>query len=238
MSGELYGLSGPRGRVASPPTPATGQGAGDLIDLGKLFSGGLIGALLGGGQTVEVPDGMSAGDYLAALMGLRWMQMDDFADEQLAIRDQVALLSQLEDTGSSYANGSGALVNVGKVAFNNPLGPEKGCQLVNGGWLLGDYGRWDIEARMAFSYTIGPGGIGWQIRVYRPDGTLYSYQHDGHTDSNSNTRGMHTSVVVPTAGYRVEVWITTLVIGRATIGGAENTRLTVNHITRSIENPN
>ena len=233
MSGELYGLSGPGQRFYQQPPQRPGGDLGQSLNLAQSIAQQIAQALLGGGIFDLGDDPLGAA---ANLLGLRWLQMDDFEDGQLALRDRLDLLSQLEDTGSSYADGQNAIVNLGKVPFDRPLGPQKGCQLVNGGWVLGDQGRWDIYARMAFSFTIGPGGIGWQIRVYAPNGTLFSYQVDSYTDAASNTSGMHTSVVVPGPGYRVEVWITTLVAGRATIGGSQNTRLTVNHITRDISN--
>lgn len=239
MSGELYGLSGPGQRVSSPPPQSTEAGESGLIDLGSMFSGGLIGALLGGGGSPLIPEGMNPIDFLASLMGLRWDQVDAIEDGQLGLVDRVDLLSALEDRGSAYASGQGELINTGRVPFNHPVGPMKGVRLENSGFTLLKRGAWDIEARLAFSYTLAPGGgaQSWEIRVYRPDGTLFSRQVDGSNEANANTRGMFSTVVVPDENYRVEVWITQLIAVRATIGGPENNRFTVKHISDSIENP-
>ncbi|MEJ9078608.1 hypothetical protein WKY82_09325 [Gordonia malaquae] len=170
-------------------------------------------------------------------LGILGGRMDDFVDGQLELNDRTDLLSPLLDYGSCFANGSGEISQIGRVPFNQKVGPMTGCRLESNGIVLEDQGLWQINARLAFSYTIGGGAQTWRIRVYRPNGTLFSEQLDYSSESNENTREMLTTVVVPDAGYRVEVWITALIIGRATIGGPQNNRLTVQHISRSTEFP-
>ncbi|WP_411815477.1 hypothetical protein [Gordonia sp. SND2] len=237
MSGELYGLAGPDQRRYQTPPPTADQGSG--TDLATGVAQQFVRTLLGNAD-VDVPADDPFG-FLAALLGIRWDKMDSFEDGQLALLDRVDLLSPLQDFGSCYAPGSGDLINLGKVPFSKQVGPMDGCQLVNAGIVLNDKGLWEICVRLAFSYTIGGGGIGWEIRTYAPGGGgssgIFSVQRDYVVDSQTTMREITTTVVVPDPGYRVEVWITTLVLGRATTGGPENNRFSVKHITRSAVNP-
>lgn len=188
--------------------------------------------------------GVGGGVLGGALSGIadffsgRWEDVDTVVDGQLDLNDRVDLLSPLQDYGSCYASGSGNLINTGKVPFNKAIGPMTNCHLASSGIVLEDKGLWDVRARLAFSFTIGGGGIAWEIRVVKDsDGSLFSVQKDYVTDPGSCTREINTTVVVPDAGYRAEVWITTLVLGRATVGGPSQNRLTAQHITRSTVNP-
>ena len=235
MSGELFGLSsGPR-TAYTPGSGSQGDDTGTGTDAASNIAAKIVKTLLGGGALPDLGDDPFG--KLEQLLGLRWAQMDGFEDGQLALTDRVDLLSALEDRGSCYAAGSGALINTGRVPFNSPVGPMQGVRLESGGWTLLAPGAWDIEARLAFSWTVGGGGQVWQVRTYRPNGTLFSVQTDADTNNGENTRGISTTVVVPDVGYRVEVWITTLVIGRSTFGGPDNNRFTVKHITNSVVNP-
>ncbi|MCF8605165.1 hypothetical protein L5I01_17565 [Gordonia sp. HY442] len=171
------------------------------------------------------------------------------ADETQALRENVEqleikqedlnnrqdLLSPLEDFGSCFANGQGNLINTGVVPFNQQVGPMTGCHLENNQIVLDDFGLWTLQARLSFSYTVvpGQGGIAWEIRTVSPSGGIFDRQYDVVDHMGSTTRPIDTSVVVPTAGYRVEVRITSLAPVRATIGGKENNRFTVHHISRS-----
>ena len=218
---------------------------GEMNGLLGLMQNNFFFQILGGFTSAisAVTDGItSIVEAITGIFGGTLADLDQWSsaieDGQLALNDQVELLSPLQDYGSAYADGSGAVVNAGNpVRFNHQIGPAIGCHLSNGRWYFEDKGLWDIRARVCFSYTIGGGGQGWQIRVYRPDGTLFSYQHDGSSESGSNTREMNTTVVIPEAGYYAQVWITDLIVGRSTIGGPVYTRFTVQHISRSTVNP-
>lgn len=155
-------------------------------------------------------------------------------DGQLDLNGRVDLLSPLQEYGSCYAAGQGDLINTGRVPFNRQIGPMTGCHL----WpemnaiVLDSPGLWDIRARLGFSWTIGGNAVRWHIRVVSPQGTIFHQTFDRSAMSAVNHREINTSVVVPSVGYFVEVWIDALEIGRATLGGPENNRLTVQHITR------
>ncbi len=194
------------------------------------------------GGLVKALQGVYAGaigwlNSLSSMFAGKWDQLETVTDGQLELNDRVDLLSPLQDYGSCYASGSGNLINTGRVPFNKQIGPMIGCHLDSNGIVLEEEGLWDIRARLAFSWTIGGGAQTWRIRVYRPDGSLFSEQLDYSSESNENTREMNTSVVVPAPNYRVEVWITALIALRATIGGPQHNRFTVQHITRDTSFP-
>lgn len=166
----------------------------------------------------------------------RWS--NDIVDGQLALNESVDLLSPLQDYGSCYAKGVGGLVTMGKVPFNQQIGPMTGCHLASNGIVLDDKGLWDIRARLWFSYTLSPlnGVINWEIRIVKDsDGSIFSVQRDQVEDTAVNSREINTTVVIPSAGYRAEVWVTNLAAARAVQGGSELNRLTAQHITRSTD---
>ncbi len=234
---QLPGATGGiRRKMTKRPTGTTGGNF--FLDMVGGIIRSIMGIFLPGGSGVPgMPSGMNPLEFLSDLMGMRWEQLDTVTDGQLELNDRTDLLSPLLDYGSCFANGSGGISQIGRVPFNQKVGPMNGCRLESNGIVLEDQGLWQINARLAFSWTIGPGAQTWRIRVYRPNGTLFSEQLDYSSESNENTREMLTTVVVPDAGYRVEVWITELIIGRATIGGPQNNRLTVQHISRSTDFP-
>ena len=216
-----------------------GDADSELFGAFSDFNNGLVSTLtdvLTGAGSMVLGGAM---ELLRDLMSLRWSQVDEIADGQLALNGQVELLSPLQDYGSAYALGSsGVLVNnTGKAPFDRQVGPMTGCHLASGGIVLDDYGLWDIRCRMAFSWIeILSNKIGWEIRVVRnSDGAIFSQQKDYVSDANSTTREIVTTVVIPNDGhkYRVESHITSLAAGREVLGGPAQNRLTVQHITRS-----
>ena len=178
-------------------------------------------------------------ELLRDLMSLRWSQVDEIADGQLALNGQVELLSPLQDYGSVYALGSSGVlvVSTGTAPFDRQVGPMTGCHMASGGIVLDDYGLWDIRCRMAFSWIeILSDKIEWEVRVVRhSDGAVFSQQKDYVRDPESTTREIVTTVVIPNDGYkyRVEAYISMLAPGREVFGGPAQNRLTVQHITRS-----
>lgn len=177
-------------------------------------------------------------DPFAALFGSRPI-VEKVTDGQMDLLDRIDLLAPLLDYGSCFADGQGGILNNGRVPFNRQIGPMTGCELVNDAIVLEEEGLWDINARLGFSYTLAPGGglIQWRVSVYRPNGTVFSRTLDEVNHGGVTHRQISTSVVVPGPGYRVEVWITYLIAGRATTGGPEENRLTVQHKSLSTDHP-
>lgn len=175
---------------------------------------------------------------IADLFSARWGQVDSLADGQEALNERADLLSALEDFGAVYAPGSGGILNTGKIPFNQQIGPMKGCHRASNGIVLDEPGLWKIDCRSAFSFTISPGGgeVAWQVRVVNDStGAVFSTRVDQFNDMSSQTRQMSFPIVVPTAGYRVEAHVTTLIVGRALQGGPAWNGLSAHHISHSTE---
>lgn len=157
----------------------------------------------------------------------------DIRDGQLDLNNRTGLLSPLLDYGSAYANTVAGIFNKGQVGFTNQIGPMQGCRLVNGRIRLGDQGLWDIRCQLWIdSIAVVSGMVEWEIRVLRPDGSTFSFQRTRLDSRDIFSSTNITSVVVPDAGYQVQIFITEMAPGRGAIGGPGLNRLTVQHISR------
>ncbi|WP_336819033.1 hypothetical protein [Gordonia sp. MMO-8] len=229
-------LPGATGGVRKAMTPRPKNPITLFTDLVK----GIVRAIMGNwipNEIIVIPGDVNPLQYLSHLMGIRWAQVDTIQEGVDDLKGRFDLMSPYEDRGSAYADGSGSIVNVGKVSFNNKIGESKGCDLINGGWLLYDAGSWRVLARVAPSFTIGGGSVGWEIRCFREDGSFYRAKRYENSNSGAHTTDLSGTFTVPGPNYRIEVWITDLIIGRATRGGSTLTELSVDHISRSIVNP-
>ncbi|MCJ0906215.1 hypothetical protein [Rhodococcus sp. ARC_M6] len=159
--------------------------------------------------------------------------IEEIRDGQLDLNNEVGLLSPLQDYGSAYANTSAGISAVGQFSFTNQIGPMKKCHLSGGRIILDDLGLWDIQCKIWVDWT-GLGGVTeWEIRVLRPDGSIFSRSRTRMEDKEIFSSLDVTSVVVPAAGYQVQVYINVLAAGRGVIGGPTLNRLTVKHISRN-----
>lgn len=235
-------LPGATGGLRTRMTPRPKQST--PLDLFSSIVKAIVRAIMGGftpGGT-DVP-GMPAGAnplaFLSDLMGQRWDQLDEVADGQLDLNDRTDLLSPLLDYGSAYASTASDITNTGQYAYDYQIGPMRSCYIWHGRIILLDKGLWDIRARIFISFTVSPIGhdVGWEVRVLRPDGSIFSSTEDVFTSPSSQTREINTSVVVPDAFYQVQVFVKTLLVGRGINGGPNRSRLTVQHISRDTSNP-
>lgn len=168
-----------------------------------------------------------------------------FQDGQVALKSRLDLLSTLLDYGSCYMDAKGGFLefglNSGTMPFVNQLGPMKGCELYDDGIRLLDKGLWDIRAQLTFGWNalaVGSGHVEWRVRVYRPDGALFSEQI-GHTwNVREHSATIVSSVVVPEPNYVVKVEISWIHGSRQIWGGPANNRLVVQHISRKIDDGN
>ncbi|AZA08691.1 hypothetical protein [Corynebacterium pseudopelargi] len=165
-----------------------------------------------------------------------------FQDGQLALKNRLDLLSPLLDYGSAYMKEQGGFLqfgnNHGRMRFDQQLGPMRGCELVDGGIRLLDKGLWDIRAQLAFggnALGLGAGYVKWMVRVYRPDGSLFSEQVGVEDNQNTITSTIVSSVVVPEPEYTVIVEVAWIHGSRLLLGGPSNTRLVVQHISRKTD---
>ena len=168
------------------------------------------------------------------LLNLLKDRADAFEDGQIELNGRTDLLSPLLDYGSAYMDTSGGFSNVGQAWFVHQVGPMQKCHLDQGRIILEEEGLWDIRASMWFDSTGLGGGVGWNVRVLRPNGTLFSEKMEYFDDTKARSALSISSVVVPAAGYQVQVYVTVIAATRGIIGGVQRNRLTVQHISRDI----
>ena len=164
-----------------------------------------------------------------------------YRDGQVGLENRLDLLSPLLDYGSAYMHAKGGFLmfgqNYGVMPFENQIGPMRNCELYDSGIRLGRAGLWDIRCQMAFSHNalgVGNGRIEWAIRVYRPDGQLYSEQVAVESNVWAKTSTIVSSVVVPAPGFVVKAEIAWIHGSRQIYGGPRNNRLVVQHISNDV----
>ena len=173
--------------------------------------GGIFGSIVGAGKTVR--------------------------DGQDELTSRADLLSPLLDYCSmSTPPGSGdALKGTGRVPFSYQIGPRRGATPVDGMIRLDDKGLWDLRAMVTASWVAVGGETRVYLRVIQPDGqTVFSEQGYYTSTLSSHSATVVSSVVVPEPGYYVDVWVTASA-GRGWWTGPQWTRLTAQHISRSVE---
>ena len=173
--------------------------------------GGIFGSIVGAGKTVR--------------------------DGQDELTHRADLLSPLLDycSASTPPGGGNALVGTGRMPFTYQIGPSRGATLDGGRIRLEDQGLWDLRAMVTASWiAVAGGNLRAYLRVLRPDGTIFSEQGFYASTTSSQTMTLVSSVVVPEPGYYVDVWA----VAAPTRGwwtGPQWTRLSVQHISRSVE---
>lgn len=205
--------------------------------------GDLQGAL--GKLQTGVRDGFLAGiaDALRGVVRAPLFQgvADAFEDGQVALKNRLDLLSPLLDYGSAYMDAQGGFLqfgdNHGIMPFTNQIGPMRNCELHDNGIRLLAPGLWDVRCQMAYGNNalgVGNGTVEWYIRVYGPDGALFSEQVGLEANVWTKTSTIVSSVVVPEAGYVVKVEVKWIHGSRKLLGGPRNNRLVVQHISNRV----
>lgn len=140
----------------------------------------------------------------ATLQGMRWDQVDDLQDETQKLLGVIGY-------GCWYAESDITdFVSASKVDFDQQIGPAVGCSNSGSGTVtLESKGLWRIDALINVDSRIfGDSNVQMEIRVYQPDGTtLHSSKLWRGIDDGRITMQNIMSVVVPTSGYKVEVWV-------------------------------
>ena len=203
--------------------------------LGNLL-GGFFGVMTGifTGALSVIPSWFPAGAHQFA---------QQIRDGQRDLNDRTDLLSPLLDYCSVSSNpGSGEhRVSNNRFPFTYQIGPTRGVTNMGDGRLrLDDKGLWDLRAMVTASWMslIGDSQMQVFLRVIKPDGGLHSvYSEQGYymKTTNNVTMTVVSSVVIPEPGYFVDVYI----IGPGDRGywaGPKWNRLTVQHISREVEN--
>ncbi|WP_052060170.1 hypothetical protein [Rhodococcoides fascians] len=159
------------------------------------------------------------------------------AIEQEELNGRQDLLSPLLDYGSVYMNGATAIAGPMTLPFSNQVGPMRGCELSGRRIRLLDRGLWDIRCQVWLNEVPAPGLTGvvnWEVRVLRPDLSLYSVQAQTNETQRPYSQTAVASVVVPEAGYFVEAYLSFIASFRSMRGGVNFNRLTVQHISRDV----
>ncbi|WP_052083211.1 hypothetical protein [Rhodococcoides fascians] len=158
------------------------------------------------------------------------------AIEQEDLNHRQDLLSPLLDYGSAYMNHTNPRWSGQPLPFTNQVGPMRGCRLEGGRIVLESEGLWDIRCQLFFDFVSTlTGHIWWEIRVLRPDNSLYTFVMAQMDDQRPVTMTNVASVVVPEPDYKVEAVVINLASTRGLQGGVHKNRLTVQHISRDTQ---
>ena len=153
--------------------------------------------------------------------------------------ERADLLDPIMDFGQSYMPTGLNFSGTGKLPFRNQRGPARGVRIENDGIRLLGQGAWQISCSIMASWVLAISGVAiWaEIRCYRPDGTLYTYQrHRTGTDSH-HTIDFSADFVVPDPNYFVSVHIATAASARQFYGGWAVTRLAAKRWSSQFINP-
>lgn len=191
-----------------------------------------------GGIGQAISDGLNG--IFGGIFGAVGQAMKPVRDGQQDLEDRTDLLSPLLDyrSVSTTPTGGDAMHGAGTMPFNFQIGPFRGVGKGTNELVLQDKGLWDLRAQVTASWT---GNIlGQQLQVYlrvlRPDGSVFSEQAHYAETRNSITIPIVSSVCVPAAGYKVDVYVWAQDGNRGWWSGPKWTRLTAQHISRTVEN--
>lgn len=186
-----------------------------------------------------------SGNPLAALsdlMSLRWDQADRHDNAIADLQDQAQVLEGIIGHASAYmASSPGTTTSPARMPFTTQSGPLVGVEnLGDGRWRLLSKGSWDLSAQVEFwGGTLMPPGTFMRIVTRDPSGGVYHRRAAKASSSDNVTLTNVTNVVVPAAGYTVEVeaW-TSALLGvpgatfRGISGGFETTGLYIRKVSQ------
>ena len=153
--------------------------------------------------------------------------------------ERADLLDPIMDFGQSYIPTGLNFKGTGKLPFRNQRGPARGVRIENDGIRLLGQGAWQISCCVRPSWILAISGtlVDVEIRCYRPDGTLYTYQK--FTTATEGTHNLESSAdfVVPEPNYFVSVHVTKAPSSRQFYGGWAVTRLAAKRWSSQFINP-
>lgn len=165
--------------------------------------------------------------------------IDHLVESEKEFQERLDVLDPIMDFGQSYMPTGLNFSGTGKLPFRNQRGPARGVRIENDGIRLLGAGAWQISCSIMASWVLAISGIAiWaEIRCYRPDGTLHTYQrHRTGTDSH-HTIDFSADFVVPDPNYFVSVHITKAASSREFPGGWAITRLAAKRWSSQFINP-
>ena len=149
------------------------------------------------------------------------------------------LLDPIMDFGQSYMPSGFNFKGTGKLPFRNQRGPARGVRIENDGIRLLGKGAWQIACCVRPSWILAISGtiVDVEIRCYRPDGTLYTYQKFTTATEGTHNLEISADFVVPEPNYFVSAHVTKAPSSRQFYGGWAITRLAAKRWSSQFINP-
>ena len=165
--------------------------------------------------------------------------IDRLVKSEQDLKDRMDLLDPIMDFGQSYMPTGLNFKGTGRLPFRNQRGPARGVRIENDGIRLLGEGAWQITCSFKPSWVLAISGsyVYAELRCYRPDGSLYTYQrhHDSSEWDHSITFGA--DFVTPEPNYFVALHITEAASSRQFYGGWAITRLSAKRWSSQFINP-
>ena len=153
--------------------------------------------------------------------------------------ERADLLDPIMDFGQSYMPAGLNFTGTGKLPFRNQRGPARGVVIENDGIRLLGKGAWQIACCVQPSWILAISGtiIKVEIRCYKPDGTLYTYQRFTTGSENHHSLEFSADFVVPEPNYFVSAHVTRAASARQFFGGWAITRFAAKRWSSQFINP-
>ena len=153
--------------------------------------------------------------------------------------ERADLLDPIMDFGQSYMPAGLNFKGTGKLPFRNQRGPARGVRIENDGIRLLGQGAWQISCCVRPSWILAISGtiVDVEIRCYRPDGPLYTYQKFTTATEGTHNLELSADFVVPEPNYFVSVHVTKAPSSRQFYGGWAITRLAAKRWSSQFINP-
>ena len=165
--------------------------------------------------------------------------IDHLVESEKEMAGRLDLLDPIMDFGQSYMPTGLNFKGTGRLPFRNQRGPARGVRIENNGIRLLGEGAWQITCSFKPSWVLAISGsyVYAELRCYRPDGSLYTYQrhHDSSEWDHSITFGA--DFVTPEPNYFVALHITEAASSRQFYGGWAITRLAAKRWSSQFINP-
>ena len=165
--------------------------------------------------------------------------IDHLVESEKEMAGRLDLLDPIMDFGQSYMPTGLNFKGTGRLPFRNQRGPARGVRIENNGIRLLGEGAWQITCSFKPSWVLAISGsyVYAELRCYRPDGSLYTYQrhHDSSEWDHSITFGA--DFVTPEPNYFVALHITEAASSRQFYGGWAITRLSAKRWSSQFINP-
>ena len=153
--------------------------------------------------------------------------------------ERADLLDPIMDFGQSYMPTGLNFTGTGKLPFRNQRGPARGVRIENDGIRLLGKGAWQVSCCVRPSWILAIAGtlVKVEIRCYRPNGTLYTYQEFTTGTDNNHSLELSADFVVPDPNYFISAHVTRSASGRQFFGGYAVTRLAAKRWSSQFINP-